>query len=300
MSDARTRVLVVGAGPAGLAAAARLLEEAGDHVRVRLATLGHHLGGKASSWRDSEGRIIDHGQHVVLGWYWELKALLRRAGVDVEARLVSNEGHTYVHEPRDGGLHDLALKRNPLHVLFRTATYSGFTPEETANVTGFILRNLGTFFGAQDLEAYDDVCFSAWCLENGLSPSIVQTEAFHISRDAQLNWPGEISAYVQLKELQEVARDYRTSEYGFPDGGMSERFWKPILSYIAEMGGEYEMMRQLVGLRHEGSRITAALFAEPDAAGHDEEGRDPGRSRYEDTVPEKQGTQTADEDFDFL
>ena len=77
-SDRRTRVLVVGGGPAGLAAAAHLLERAGSaRCRVRLATLGHHFGGKADSWRDSQGRLIDHGLHVILGWYTEMKGLLR-------------------------------------------------------------------------------------------------------------------------------------------------------------------------------------------------------------------------------
>ena len=229
-----------------------------------------------------------------------MKGLLRRAGVDVEARLVSNEGHTYVYEPRDGGVHDLALKRNPLHVLFRTTTYTGFTAEETGNVTGFILRNLPAFFGLSDIEPLDDVCFTAWCIDNGLTPSIAQTEAFHISRDAQLNWPGEISAYCCLQQLRFVSRDYRTTEYGFPDGGMSERFWKPILAYVASMGGEYEMMRQLVGLHWQGDRITGAVFSEPDSAGHDQPGHHPGKSRYEGAVPSKPDSEVVDTEFDYL
>ena len=297
----KVRVLVVGAGPAGLAAATRVLEHGGsDRFRVRLAVMGHHFGGKADSWRDSEGRLIDHGQHIVVGFYHQMKALLRRAGVDVEARLVSTGGHTYIYEPRDGRVHDLAIKRNPLHVLYSALGFSGLHASEKANIAKFVIGNLGTFMGLQDIEQFDDICFTSWCLSNGLCPSIVRTESFKMSRTGQLNWPNEISAYSMLKAVKVIGRDYRTSQYGFPDGGMSERFWEPIVTYYGKLGGEVEMMKKLVGLRHENGRVIAAEFAKPDAAGHDEVDRDPGRSRYEHSIPIEAGTETIDRDFDYV
>lgn len=297
----RTRVLVVGAGPAGLAAAARILERGGkDRFRVRLAGLGHHTGGKASSWRDAEGRLIDHGQHVIVGWYREMKAFIRRAGVDVDARLVSNEGHTHVYEPRDGKVHELALKRNPLHVFYRAVGFSGLTAAEKANITQFVVSNLATFMGLQDIEQFDDICFTSWCLANGLAPSIVQTSSFRMSRTGQLNWPGEISAYSLLKTVVKVGRDYRTAQYSFCDGGMTDRFWDPILHYVSALGGEYEMMKKLTGLEIAGGRLVGATFAEPDSAGHHAPERDPGRSQFEGTVPVKAKTVHIDRDFDYL
>ncbi len=296
---ARTRVLVVGAGPAGLAAASRLLERGGrDRFRVRLATLGHHVGGKASSWRDAEGRLIDHGLHVTAGFYREMKALLARAGVDVEASLVSNEGHTYVYEERDGQVHDLALKRNPLQVLLSSATYSGFTPREKAATTRFVLGSLATWLGGQSLEQFDDVCFTTWALENGLPASAVRTNAFKMSRQAQLNWPGEISAYSILAAIRVLARDYRTSEYGFCDGGMSERFWGPVLRHIIELGGEFEPMRDLVAIHPEAGRAAALTFAAPSSGGH--ETRDPNRATFEGPVEPKPGSAQIDRAFDQL
>ena len=284
-----------------MAAAARLLERGGrDRYRVRLATLGHHFGGKADSWRDSAGRTIDHGQHVIIGWYFAMKGLLRRAGVDVEARLVSNGGHTYVYEPRDGKVHDLALVRNPLHMMVRGLGYSGLTGREKWNLARFVMGNLNVFLGLQDIEQFDDICFTAWCLSNGLCPSIVQTNSFRMSRTAQLNWPGEISAYSMLRSVVKVGRDYRTSKYAFCDGGMSERFWAPLVAYIGRLGGEVEMMRKLTGLRHEGGRVTGALFAVPDSAGHDAADREPGLSRFEHLAPSRPGTESLDQEFDHL
>ncbi len=301
MSDDRVRVLVVGSGPAALAAAARLLEAGGsERYYVRLWTMGHHFGGKASSWRDREGRLVDHGQHVIIGWYEEMKALLARAGVDVDASLVSNEGHTFVYEPRDGQVHDLSLVRSPVAMLFRGIGYSGLTDDEKWNVVKFVLSNFRAFFGLQDLEPFDDVCFTTWCLSNGLEPSIVQTSAFRMSRTGQLNWPGEISAYSMLKAISEVGGDYRTSKYAFCDGGMSERFWEPIARYITRLGGEVTMMRKLVRLNLEGARLESAVFAEPDSMGHDLPSFDENRARFEGHVPTKPDREILADDFDHL
>lgn len=300
MIAGRRTVLVVGTGPAGLAAAARLLEAGGGRYRVRLVGLGHHLGGKADSWRDGSGRLIDHGQHVILGWYLELKALLRRAGVDPEARLVSNHGRTHIYEPRDGQVHTLSLRRNPLHLLLSGLGYSGFTAGEKASITKFVLGNLAVFLGLQDLEPFDDVCFTAWALANGLRPSVARSNGFRMHRTGQLSWPREISAYSLLRTVVKVSRDYRTAQYGFCDGGMSERFWEPIARYVVGLGGELAMMRKLVGLELAGARVTGATFAEPSSAGHEEPGRDPGRSRFEHAVPSKPATETVDRDFDHL
>ena len=42
----RPRILVVGSGPAGLAAAEHLLDVAGESIELELLTLGHHLGAR--------------------------------------------------------------------------------------------------------------------------------------------------------------------------------------------------------------------------------------------------------------
>jgi 15-cis-phytoene desaturase len=297
----QTRVLVVGGGPAALAAAARVLERGGrERFDVRLVTQGHHFGGKASSWRDGEGRLIDHGQHVIIGWYHEMKALLRRAGVDVEAHLVGNGGHSHVYEPRDGKVHDLALVRNPIHMLARGLGYSGLTAAEKRNIAWFVLSNLWLFLGLQDLEPFDDVCFTAFCLANGLRASIVRTSAFRMARTAQLNWPREISAYSMLRATRMLGRDYRTSSYAFCDGGMSERFWEPILAYVARLGCRVEIMRKLTALAIEGGRVTGATFAEPHSAGHDDPAHPAGAPRFAGTIPTKPGTERTERDFDYL
>ena len=294
------RVLIVGAGPAGLAAASRILEQGGGRYQVRVAVLGHHFGGKANSWRDAEGRLIDHGQHVVVGFYTEMMALLRRAGVDVDAHLVENGGNSFMYEPRDGKVHHLALKRNPLHMLFSGLGYSGLTTAEKMAVARFVVGNLGVFLHTQDIEQFDDICFTAWVLANGLCPSVVRTNMFLTSRLGQMNWPREISAYSMLKTMRAMGRDQRTSMYYFCDGGMSERFWDPLAAHISKLGGRFDTMRKLTALHVDGGRLTGASFAEPDSAGHDVPEHDPDLPTFARTIPTKPGTEVRDRDFDHL
>ncbi|MHB8875858.1 MAG: FAD-dependent oxidoreductase [Myxococcaceae bacterium] len=290
------RVTVVGGGPAGLAAASRLLEKGGPELKVKLLTLGHHLGGKAASWRDAEGRLIDHGQHVVVGFYREMKALLRRAGVEPSEHLVSNRGVTHIYEDRDGRVHDLELHRNPIHTLASTTGYTGFTRRELGDITRFVTRTLATWSGLQSLEPFDDVCFTAWCFQNGLPASVIRTNAFRLSRDGQLNYPGEISAYQLLSAMGKFERGYATCEYGFPDGGMTDRFWDPLGAYITRLGGELRFYQQATGLRLEADRVSALEVAEPDPAGHHRRGH----VGPQQALKPKPGSTRVADDFDAL
>ena len=102
------KVMVVGAGPAGLTAAEHLLDERGD-LQVDLLTLEPYLGGNASSWTTPDGRVVEQGQHIMAGFYREMTALLDRAGAGRDTTTDSNHGHMLIWEERDGRAHRLHL-----------------------------------------------------------------------------------------------------------------------------------------------------------------------------------------------
>ena len=83
-SDARSDVLVVGGGLAGIAAATRLAEQG---LSVRVLETRKKLGGRATSFVDvRSGRTLDNCQHVVLGCCTNYRDLLGRLGAEDKIR----------------------------------------------------------------------------------------------------------------------------------------------------------------------------------------------------------------------
>ena len=86
MPDAKNpvRVVIVGGGCAGMAAAWELAKQPGYDIRVYEKT--PRLGGKGSSTRDAEGRILEHGLHVWMGWYENAFRMMRECYAIVEGK----------------------------------------------------------------------------------------------------------------------------------------------------------------------------------------------------------------------
>lgn len=253
------KVVVVGGGPAGLAAAEDLA--ARGHA-VTLASMGHLLGGKACSWRDARGRVVEHGQHIVAGFYTEMAALLARCGVDMRATSVSGNLEFRIWEDRDEAAHYLHFDDSTAGTLWDGLRYTGMSLGEKLAFAAVFAIGAAEMAGGVP-EHFDDECLTAWCLQRGLPDSFVRTNAFRCTREAQLNWPGEISAYAMLKAIRVMGRDWHTAEARFPGGGMSELWWERIGARVEALGGKVVRLRKLVGIEVEGGRLTALRFAEP-------------------------------------
>jgi squalene-associated FAD-dependent desaturase len=78
-------VAVVGGGWAGCTAAVEL---AGAGCRVTLFEAARSLGGRARGV-ELHGRMLDNGQHILLGAYRDTLRLLRRVGIDPRAALLN-------------------------------------------------------------------------------------------------------------------------------------------------------------------------------------------------------------------
>ncbi|MDO9597282.1 MAG: hydroxysqualene dehydroxylase HpnE [Azoarcus sp.] len=76
MAGSIPAVAVIGAGYAGLACAVELARQ-GIHVTV--FERSHTLGGRARVVR-KDGRVVDNGQHILIGAYTELSRLMRLTG----------------------------------------------------------------------------------------------------------------------------------------------------------------------------------------------------------------------------
>jgi hypothetical protein len=252
------KVIVVGAGPAGLAAAEHLLDRGRGELDVTILTLEPYLGGSAASFTTLDGRVVEQGQHIMAGFYRDMGRLLDRAGAPKERTTFSNRGHMRVWEDRDQRTHDLHFGASSVGALFDGLRYSGLSFGEKLGFGSFMARMITRVMGGVP-EAWDDVCLSALCLELGCPATLVATNLFRCSREAQFNYPGEISAYSVMHTLRELARDYSTSEVRFPAGSMSDIWWEPVGRRIEALGGRILRGWELVGLQHSGGRLTGLV-----------------------------------------
>jgi uncharacterized protein with NAD-binding domain and iron-sulfur cluster len=86
----KIRVAIVGGGCGGLAAAWALSHHPGYEIHVYEKSW--RLGGKGASVRSDDGRILEHGLHVWLGFYENAFRMMRECYAEVERRKWGPDG----------------------------------------------------------------------------------------------------------------------------------------------------------------------------------------------------------------
>lgn len=289
------RVLVIGAGPAGLAAASRLLEEGRGRIAVKLVHMGHHLGGKAASYRDPSGALVEHGWHMVLGFYERLRGLIRRAGVDPSDVLQSVGQGTHCFEPWNQRVNTLDSGRGRLSVMLGFLVYSGLPFSDRLNFGRFMAQAYLTALSDEDLTKHDDICFRTYAVEHGLRPHVTRYSLFRLFEEAFFNYPESVSAYHTLQTLRLMSSS-EAAEIFVADGGYSERIWDPIGAYIQRLGGQIEPFTMATDLIYEGRRIRGVRVGRPDGRGH-QDGLGPWSTA---AIPVAEGTERVVDDFDAV
>ena len=293
MRAKRPRILIIGAGPAGLSAGVHLLEAAGDSIDVEIIAMGHHLGGKAASWRDPQGYSIDHGFHAVFGFYEEMKALARRAGIDLGKALVSSHGEFRYYDARFGTEETFTFAHNPLVMLSRYYNFPGLTQAERDALVAASGRMAQTIAGLASLEQLDDVCYRAFLTQHGVPSSVLSHPMLREVYELAFNAPHEISTYIVLHWARLAGRSYYDASYDYFAGGPSELFWDPISKYFERLGGKLRVREKLIGLRHEGGKLLALQFGIPDNPRFHQDGKRP----WPVVVPVMEGARYEETDF---
>ncbi|ATD64685.1 hydroxysqualene dehydroxylase HpnE [Neisseria weixii] len=111
--QSKPKIAVIGAGWAGLSAAVKLVQRAD----VTLFEAGKLAGGRARSFGGDKGgfSFLDNGQHIMIGAYHGVLALMKQIGVREQDAFVRLPMQWYLH---DGLRFQTAALPAPWHILF--------------------------------------------------------------------------------------------------------------------------------------------------------------------------------------
>lgn len=243
---AKTKVLILGGGISALSTGIHLLREGGGaKFEVTLLTLEHRLGGKASSWRTPDGRLMEIGFHAIFGYYKEIRAMLERAGHSTTdpRYFTSNGGIHLMYEAGARAVNRLQIPRGALDFdgLLNNGFvgYQGMTLREKAQVARWGAQVLPVMLAGALPPSIDEDSFTAWAISTGLDRALTHKGWFRYVLDLCFNYPAEGSAYVGAVGFSRLI-GYENAEVHYLNGGLSEVIVAPLATLYRSLGGSVE------------------------------------------------------------
>jgi squalene synthase HpnD len=240
------KVVVLGAGYAGLAAATELVLRGHDVTLVEGRAL---LGGRAHSFVDAKsGLVLDNGQHILMGCYHETLGLLRRLGVMNRLYSPPRLAVPFVSEKGRSVL--AATAPDPLHLLSALLGYGELSAADKMSAVKLAVRlRLG-----QKPLANESV--EAWVRRWGQTPNIIRAlwEPLCI---AALNEPvstgsAQLFATVIRRSFLASATD---STILLSRVGLSELFAPEVRKLLEMCRSTLRLQTPVTGLRFEGTTL---------------------------------------------
>eukprot|EP00892_Ulva_mutabilis_P006610 jgi/Ulvmu1/4320/UM002_0043.1 len=245
----KLRVVIIGAGLAGLSTAVELLDQG---YEVEIFDQRPHVGGKVASWQDKDGNHIEMGLHVFFGCYFNLFRLMAKCGA-VENLLLKDHAHTFVNEDGDVRLLDFRFNIGdfkvgaPFHGLKAFFTTPQLSPQDklqnalalgTSPVVRAVIDPEG---GMKDVRKLDDVSFEDWFISHGGSKESINKMWDPIAYALGFLDCKDISARCMLSIFHFFATKTDASVLRMLNGSPRDRLLQPILDYIEARGGKIHM-----------------------------------------------------------
>jgi hydroxysqualene dehydroxylase len=256
------RVVVVGGGVAGLAAATRLVD--GGH-EVTLCERRAQLGGRAYSVTDeTTGDVIDNGQHLVMGCYSALRGFLDRIGASGELVFQERLDLAFLDGTRRTRLRAAALPA-PFHLVGGLFGFGALGWLDRAR----LLKLPALVDGARDDETVE-----RWLDRLGQSEPARRVLWRPLARATLNDEPRSASAKMLAAVVREGLLGSREgARLGFPRRGLTQLYVDAARRYVEHAGGRVRAstpVAELVVERAGSSAIVRAVRLAPEAGGDGE------------------------------
>ncbi len=265
------RVVIVGAGLAGLATAVDLAD-AGCEVQIFESR--PFVGGKVSSWVDGDGNHIEMGLHVFFGCYYQLFDLMKKVG-GLENLRLKEHIHTFINKGGQTGALDFRFLTgapfNGLKAFFTTSQLSLQDKLQNAIALGTspVVRGLVDFDGAmKTIRNLDKVSFADWFRRHGGSEGSIKRMWNPIAYALGFIDCENMSARCMLTIFQLFAIRTEASVLRMLEGSPYEYLHKPILEYLEARGTKVYTRRRVREIQFTESgdqtRVTGIVVANGD------------------------------------
>ena len=252
------KAVVIGGGMSGLAAAINLLDLG---IEVELFEADEIFGGRASSWTDEDGDLIDNALHVFFPYYVNLLSFFEKLGI--EDNLLWKNMEFYYTQP--GGKHavlkivDLPA---PLHAAFGFAHLlkdNKEAPKWKALWAGLPLAS-GLLLSKEKIDKLDDISMATLVyryspleglkyMEPGIN-GLTFTPSYSVSAKVMLNWGMKVFGSASCAHV------------GFANGGLGDIWVGTCLDYIKEKGGKVHLEKAVKGIEIEGGKVKRVVMAD--------------------------------------
>lgn len=248
------KALLMGGGMAGLATAINLLDLG---VEVELIEADDMFGGRASSWLDEDGDMIDNALHVFFPYYVNLINFFKKMGIYENITWKAPEFYYMQKDGREAVLKFANLPA-PLHAAAAYASLIRNYTELPKWKMLFTALGMGvgvSMYSKEKIDELDEITFGMWSqrfaprgafkpMEPGIN-GLTFTPSSMISAKVMINWFKKVSAGPD------------TSRVGFANGGLGEIWVDNCLDYIKKKGGTCELGKAVTSINIENGKVAS-------------------------------------------
>jgi squalene-associated FAD-dependent desaturase len=243
-------VAVIGSGWAGCAAAVELAQAG---CKVTLFEAARSLGGRARGV-ELHGRVLDNGQHILLGAYRDTLALMKKAGIDPATALL--ELPLQMRYPAGSGMDFIAPRLPaPLHLAVALLRARGLQRADK-----MALARFSTTARWMDWTLYTDCSVAELLARFDQTERLVQLMWRPLCLAALNTPPERASAQVFLNVLRDSlgAKRRRASDMLLPRRDLGSLFPAAAADFVVRHGGSVRIGAKVESITRIGARWQVA------------------------------------------